>query len=162
MEEWSQRIHPVPRPNTPQQPVPLGEGVEKTADGLLQLCVLHRLGGAGSLRDAVCQILQYQGQLAVAPLFRPLGAETVAGDAAGDSPQKCAQIRGPEDRHGIPGTGPGVADALLGVLAVSQDTVGNGVAVAAVFGAGLRNGISAALSVEIYDLMIFRMLQLLL
>ena len=125
--------------------------MEKAVHRPLQLPVLPRLGGAGGGGDAVSQLLQGQGQLAAAPLFRLPGLIAVEGQTPGDLPQTGRQPFRPVDGHGVPGPQPGVIDALLGVQPVGEQAEGDGVAVVPVFLPGLGDGVAAALPEQVHD-----------
>ena len=84
-------------------------------------------------RDALGQLIQRQRQRSAAALFRILPAAAVKRQIARDPAEKRRQDRRPLRRHGVPRVQPGIADAFLAVLAVFQNIMGNGAAIAAVF-----------------------------
>lgn len=114
---------PVEVPPEEQPPVPLRQGGGKAVHQGTQLLGLelafHVLPGG-----ALGQLLQEQRGLAPAALAGVFGPPPVDGQVPGQPGQKKAQPPGALGRDAVPGSQPGVADALLGVPGVPQDVVG--------------------------------------
>ena len=105
-------------------------------------------------RELLGQLLQEQRGLAPAALAGVFGPPPVDGQVPGQPGQEKAQPPGALGRDAVPGSQPGVADALLGVPGVPQDVVGHREAVAAVGCRRLPDGGLVPVPVGFNDLLV--------
>ena len=127
--------------------VPLGQSSEESADDSGYLLgfhsALHVFSGGNALRKFIEDELCLTG----IPLCGSVVLVTVNGKVSGDAPKEKLKFLGPLGRHSIPRPQVCIGYALLRVLVGVENVFGYAVAVAAVLGLCLLNGLFVPLPV---------------